>query len=198
MEWNHSDLALLAQACCSTCHGLGVRREKKGEPLPCGCALRTIFRACYRRFRECAIRGKYRSSVSFERTPSGRTNRGMWCRKEEEYIADFVLVSRRSLDPWHYQIFRFHFLLGADWRLCSRRLRVTRGNFYHAVYRIEERLGKVFYELEPYALYPPRDYFVMRLPGPVKACQSAGQAVPLMGTRRYGRGEADRLRNFSA
>lgn len=85
-------------------------------------------------------------------------------------MADFELVSRRHLEEWHYRVFRFHFLLGADWKLCCRRLGMDRGNFYHAVYRIEERLGKVFSELEPYALYPPRDYFVMRLPGPVQSC----------------------------
>lgn len=196
MEWNHSDLGLLAQASCSACRGLGVRREKRGDPLPCGCALRAVFRACYKRFRQCALRGKFRSTVSFERTPGGRTNRGMWSRKEEEYMADFELVSRRSLDPWHCQIFRFHFLLGADWRLCSQRLGVSRGNFYHAVYRIEEKLGKVFYELEPYSLYPPRDYFVMRLPGPVKPCQPAGQSGPLLSPRRQGRGELRRTGGF--
>ena len=183
MEWNRSDLGLLALASCTTCRGCGVRREKRGQPIPCGCALRTIFRACHARFRECATRGKYRSRISFERNPSGRTNRGMWARPEEEYMADFVLVSRRHLDPWHYRIFKFHFLLGADWKLCCRRLLMSRGNFYHAVYRIEETLGRVFYELEPYALYPPRDYFVVRLPGPIKPCGTSEGLRPGRDTR---------------
>ena len=83
--------------------------------MPCGCASRAIFRACYKRFRDCVMRGKYRSQVSFERASGGRTNRVTWSRKEEEYMADFTLVSRRVLDVWHYRLFRFHFLLGADW-----------------------------------------------------------------------------------
>lgn len=108
------------------------------------------------------------SRISFERTPTGRSNRGTWSRKEEEYIADFELVSRRHLDDWHYRIFRYHFLLGADWKLCRKRLPISRGNFYHTIYRIEERLGKVFYELEPYPLYPPREYFALSRKEPVK------------------------------
>lgn len=170
MIWCRSDLAYLALVSCTICRGSGVRREKRGQPLPCGCALRGVFRACHARFRECAERGKFRSRVWFEHNPTGRSSRGMWSRKEEEYLADFELVSRRHLDPMHYQIFRCHFLLGADWKLCCQKLRMNRGNFYHAVYRIEERLGQVFYELEPYPLYPPRHYFAVYQTGEL-ACQ---------------------------
>ena len=92
----------------------------------------------------------------------------MWSRQEEEYMADFDLVARRHLDPPHYKIFRYYFLLGADWKLCSRKLGVERGRLYHAVYRIEERLGKAFSELEPYPLYPPREYFALHRREPVK------------------------------
>jgi hypothetical protein len=74
-------------------------------------------------------------------------------------MADFCLVSRRSLTEQEYQIFKFHFLLGADWKLCCRRLNMERGGFYHEVYRIQERLGRVFRELQPYALFPVDEYF---------------------------------------
>ena len=178
MDWNRSDLYLVAHATCAECHGTGVRREKKGQLMPCGCASRAIFRACYKRFRDCVMRGKYRSQVSFERASGGRTNRVTWSRKEEEYMADFTLVSRRVLDVWHYRLFRFHFLLGADWKLCSRKFGVSRGNFFHAIYRIQEQLGKAFYQLEPYALYPPRDYFVLRLPGRMEPCHPPVSSAP--------------------
>jgi hypothetical protein len=82
-----------------------------------------------------------------------------WGRKDEEYVADFTLVSRRTLTPEEYRLFSFHFLLGADWKLCCRRLKMDRGNFFHAVYRVEQKLGKVFRELKPYALYPLDEYF---------------------------------------
>ena len=53
----------------------------------------------------------------------------------------------------------FHFLLGGDWRICCRRLNLDRGNFYHAVYRVEQKLGYVFRSVEPYALFPLDEYF---------------------------------------
>lgn len=74
-------------------------------------------------------------------------------------MADFCLVSRRELDDFEYKIFRYHHLLGADWRLCCRQLQMDRGDFFHTVYRIEKKLGKIFAELEPYPLYPLPEYF---------------------------------------
>jgi hypothetical protein len=98
------------------------------------------------------------SKISLE--PSlGRQRPGTWGRKDEEYIADFCLVARRTLNEEEHRLFRFHFLLGADWKLCSRRLGLDRGNFFHAVYRMEQKLGRVFRELEPYPLFPLDEYF---------------------------------------
>lgn len=74
-------------------------------------------------------------------------------------MADFTLVSRRNLDEIEYTIFRFHYLLGADWMLCCRRLKIDRGEFFHHVYRIQQKLGRTFRELEPYALFPLDEYF---------------------------------------
>jgi hypothetical protein len=36
---------------------------------------------------------------------------------------------------------------------------MDRGNFFHSVYRIQQKLGRVFRELQPYALYPLDEYF---------------------------------------
>lgn len=74
-------------------------------------------------------------------------------------MADFVLVSKRTLTKDEYRIFNYHYLLSADWRLCSRKLGIDRGTFFHAVYRIQRKLGRVFAELEPYSLYPLDEYF---------------------------------------
>ncbi len=74
-------------------------------------------------------------------------------------MADFCLVSRRTLDDFEYKVFRFHFLLGADWRLCCRQMKIDRGTFFHAVYRIQQKLGRVFRDLKPYSLYPLDEYF---------------------------------------
>ncbi|MEO8098413.1 MAG: hypothetical protein ABI811_11990 [Acidobacteriota bacterium] len=89
----------------------------------------------------------------------GRNRPGTWGRKDEEYIADFTLIAKRILIPEEHRLFRFHFLLGADWKLCSRQMGLDRGNVFHAVYRIEQKLGRVFRELQPYPLFPLDDYF---------------------------------------
>jgi len=98
------------------------------------------------------------SRVRFE-IIGGQERRPVWGRKDEEYIADFCLVSKRFLDEFEYKVFRFHFLLGADWRLCCRQLKMEKGVFFHAVYRIQQKLGRAFRELTPYPLFPLDEYF---------------------------------------
>ena len=158
MEWTRSETLALAAPRCNACVGLGLRIGRNKTAHPCNCVLRAIFRACFERFRQCASREKYMSKVTLDFIP-GRERRGSWGRKDEEFAADFCLVSRRTLSGLEYRIFKYHFLLGADWKLCCRKLEMDRGNFFHAVYRIEQKLGRVFRELEPYALFPVDDYF---------------------------------------
>lgn len=99
------------------------------------------------------------SKVTLTLCAGGKDHRMTWARKDEDYVADFCLVSRRTLTEFEYQVFRFHFLLGADWRLCCRQMNIDRGTFFHAVYRVQQKLGRVFRELEPYSLYPLDEYF---------------------------------------
>lgn len=176
MEWTRSETLALAAPKCNSCVGLGIRLGRNKKAHPCNCVLRAIFRACFERFRQCSSREKYMSKVTLDLAPGG-TRKGSWGRKDEEFAADFCLISRRTLNELEYRIFKFHFLLGADWKLCCRRLRIDRGNFFHAVYRIEQKLGRVFRELEPYSLFPVDDYFH----GPVKNVTSslAPQVVPI-------------------
>lgn len=140
------------------CHGLGLRPGRSGVSTPCNCVFRAIFRACYARFKRCASKEKYISRVSLEANP-GRQRKSVWGLKNEEYIADFCLVSRRTLSDREYKVFKFHYLLGADWKLCCRKMQMDRGTFFHEIYRIEQKLGKTFRELEPHALFPLDEYF---------------------------------------
>jgi hypothetical protein len=158
MEWTRSETLALAMHNCAQCHGSGLRLGKTGTFSPCNCVLRSIFRICYDRFVNNMQKEKYVSRVSLE-AHQGRSRPSTWGRKEEEYIADFCLVSRRSLSDEEYRLFRYHFLLGADWKLCARKLGIDRGNFFHAIYRIEQKLGRVFRELTPYPLFPLDEYF---------------------------------------
>ena len=158
MEWTRSDTIVLAKQSCAQCNGLGLKSSVKGKSSPCNCVFRAVFRACYARFRHCATKEKYMSKATPELI-AGREGRLTWGRKDEEYVADFCQVSRKALDDLEYKVFRYHFLLGADWRLCTRKLSIDRGSFFHAVYRIEQKLGRAFRELEPYGLFPVDEYF---------------------------------------
>ena len=158
MLLNHSNVIGLAKASCCLCDGVGVRIIRKDTEVTCNCTFRAIFRACLNRFRTCTGAAEHVGSVSLDFC-QGFDGKRSYSRKREEYIADFCLVSRRSLDDVEHKMFRYHFLLGADWKLCCRQLKMDRGSFFHMVYRIEQKLGRVFCELEPYALYPVNEYF---------------------------------------
>jgi hypothetical protein len=158
MDWTRSETLALAMHNCTQCHGSGLRLGKKGALAPCNCVLRSIYRICYQRFIRCVTQERHLSRISLE-PHVGRERSNSWGRKDEEYIADFCLVSRRTLDEFEHRLFRYHFLLGADWKLCTRKLSLDRGNFFHAVYRIEQKLGRIFRELEPYPLFPLDEYF---------------------------------------
>jgi hypothetical protein len=151
-----SELIGMALVTCAQCRGTGLTLET-GQV--CKCVHRAVFRACLGRYCDCTIGAHCIAPISLEHSGSsahGRTNYG---RKHEEYMADFWLVSKRTLDAFEWKVFSFHYLLGADWKLCTRRLNIDRGNFFHACYRLEERLGKVYAELKPYSLYPLDEYF---------------------------------------
>ena len=147
MEWSRSETLTLAMPQCTQCHGSGLRLAKKGALTPCNCVLRCIFRICYDRFVKCVTQERHLSRISLE-PQAGRQRSNTWGRKDEEFIADFSLVARRALSESEYRLFRYHFVLGADWKLCTRKLGVDRGNFFHSVYRIEQKLGRLFRELE--------------------------------------------------
>jgi hypothetical protein len=158
MQWNRSNAIGIAKMSCTYCHGNGTRIIRHGREVPCNCAFRAAFRACLNRFRECSANGAHASTVSLELC-RGHEGRRTYSRKNEEYMADFCLVSKRALSEDVYKLFRYHFLLGADWRLCCRQLKIDRGTFFHTVYRIEQLLGRTFAELKPYPLYPVKEYF---------------------------------------
>jgi len=115
------------------------------------------------------------STAKLEFCTSGKDHRMTYGRKVEEYVADFCLVSRRALSPLEYDIFRFHFLLGANWKLCCWRLNLDRGTFFHMVYKIEQTLGRVYRELEPYGLFPLDEYFANTM-------HDGRRSVPIMPT----------------
>ena len=103
---------------------------------------RRIFRSCFARYLECIER------------PAARPG------KNEEYIADFERVGERALTcAIDRQIFRLHFVSGADCGTCLRRTGLTVRVFLRALSTIEEQLGSAFADTRPYPLFPVKDYF---------------------------------------
>lgn len=159
MEWTRSETIGLASATCVYCRGLGLRKAiRSQEEKPCGCVFRAIFRACLERFQRCIERVGYTSAVSYDRSTGPEGNR-TYGRKNEEFIADFELISRRTLDKQEYEAFKWHYLYGADFKACTTKMGIDKGTFYHLVYQIQQKLGRVFREMEPYALFPLDVYF---------------------------------------
>jgi hypothetical protein len=160
MNWTRSETLVMAMQGCSHCYGLGLREARGGRTSPCNCVFRSIFRVVYARFRQCCSKERYISRISLEANP-GRNRKNVWGLKNEEFMADFQLVSLRVLegDELALKVFRFHYLMGADWALCCRKLGIGRGEFWHEVYRVQQRLGRAFRELEPHALFPLDEYF---------------------------------------
>src|SRR5262249_7475920 len=113
MQWNRSNTIGLAKNTCSLCHGHGMRVLYKVKQPPCTCVLRSVFRACLRRFRECAISGSYSATVSWEYFGTGGGR--VMSRKKEEYMADFCIIAQRALSELEYRVLRYYFLLGGDW-----------------------------------------------------------------------------------
>ena len=189
MIWNRSTAIGLALTSCTSCGGHGMRklRRRRGES-PCNCIFRGIFRACYARFREYDIEGAQCGSVSLEKA-HGPTGYRLYSRKREEFMADFCLTAQRELTEEEYRVFRYFFLLRADSRLCSRYIGCDRGNWYHAIYRIEVKLGRLFAEMRPYPLYPVDEY----MGGAVRSAIVQPNPEPMHLSRRRRRIVEDRL-----
>ena len=133
----------LALPNCSICLGTGKTSERS---IPtklgvCYCVFRAIFRICYGRFRVETAQPPRLGAPTLE--ARGRHNYRFQPATADAatYIADFLAVSKRVIEAEgaldDYQLFRWHFVLGADWKLCCRRLGMERGHFFNRIYSIE-------------------------------------------------------------
>ena len=150
---DRSSLMMLAYPTCARCNGTGMDACDI-----CACVNRGVFRAVLNKALECAAGAHHLRPRSIEAI-SGPRGKATYGSKPSEYLCEVHLIGKRALTADEWDVFRFHHLLGADWKLCCQRLSMTRGNFFHACYRIEETLGRVFRELKPYPLYPLDEYF---------------------------------------
>lgn len=158
------EMLALAKPGCTLCLGLGYRFGRRESDTPtCNCVWRAVFRLCFARFKRLYSGEGYISQVKtgrFDQTGQA-INKPRATVLESDYLADFIIVARRALQdrPLSLKLFRFHDLLGADWKLCCRKLGIDRGEFFHEVYRVQQMVGKALYETEPFALFPLDEYF---------------------------------------
>lgn len=158
-KWQPGALMALAGQRCTTCRGTGMRPSWGRQTRPCACVYRRVFRACVREYDKCCM-GATKWQVEYRGwlDSDGRTT-SHYGLPREEYICDFELVAKRALTPRQHAIFRLHVLRGVEAKLCWERLRMSRGTFFHDLYRMAETLGWAYSELKPYPLFPAADYF---------------------------------------
>jgi hypothetical protein len=152
--WTRQETLGIAAHDCIRCHGLGLQAGQVASAQPCPCVLRAIFRICYEHFHRTATKDRRLTSVAADRS-NGRV---VWGRPDEEYMADFLAIAKRTLSEEQHRVFRMHFLLGANWRACCARLGIDKGFFFHLITHIERLLGRALRETLPHALYPIDEY----------------------------------------
>lgn len=159
--WTHDKVFALAWMKCVKCRGVGLT-IRKTRMQPCGCVTRRAFNTCLGKYHRIqATQDRLRGTTPVL-NPGGRDLRFTWSRKSEEFCADFFLLSKRALNSVEWGIFELFMLQGHNWRYCTAKLKMQRGPFFHAVYKIREILGRAFMETRPYPLFPLDQYFGVR------------------------------------
>lgn len=160
-------LIALSSSSCASCHGTGTTLYGRDHTeVTCACVDRAVFRAVLGAYNFYGSDiGQSVKSVMTRFDGQGPRNRQVRGPEKTEYVASVHLVARRNLSPNEWLIWTRHYINGENWA----RFKMDRGNFFHACYRIEQKLGKLFRELTPYALYPIADYFARTL-DPVRPC----------------------------
>lgn len=164
MNHKQSTAIALASVGCSRCDGLGIIKSKAAgdemDGATCRCVNIATFRDCHNRFKACADKPRHLSQPTMMRSHGANAIRS-WGRKNEEFIADFVLIAARVLcrGTKEHQLFTFRYLLGADIALVQRRMRITPAEYGRMDAHVIQVLGRAFRETEPYSLYPIDEYF---------------------------------------
>ncbi len=156
MNWTPESAGQLARYGCRDCNGTGLA-PGQGVVL-CTCVCRRVFRTCYHRFRICVESEAAARGMAFREMPRGVDRHLVWFRKNEDYCADFQAAARRALHRDLYRTFRVYHLLGAGIDLVARQFRLSRPEVYRQVSEIEAAVGRELALLQPYSLYPPRQY----------------------------------------
>jgi hypothetical protein len=148
------DLIACALMGCTQCNGTGVRLAgcEKSEAV-CACCYRQIARIVLARVRQYAEASGVSIKCNWGQLNRGSNRIGKRSngRLAEELISDAFIIARRTLSALEFDIYKRHFLKGETWTAFPA---LSRGNFFHACYRIEQKLGERFVNLKPYPLFP--------------------------------------------
>jgi len=157
-EWNTHEVLHAATKTCKRCGGCGFHQEEI-----CNCVFRNIFEVCHEQFKQSATTAS-----------TGIVTQGITCsRPTEDFAADFTLVGNRVLAdrPLLQQVFQMYFLECDKWTVValrneltlpvflSRRMKINNNLLFRRVFEVKVILGRAFRELQPYALYPLKEYF---------------------------------------
>lgn len=176
----HAVARACAAAQCEYCYGAGAALGRRTLAI-CKCVFRSAFDQALQRYRQNEWKvatGLSPMARHYQRCHIGEAMSVIprmprsWSYPTIEYLADFIAIARRALQPAsaadtpsarlynrHWRIFKLHFMQGLDWKLCTRRLGIARGEFFHAVYRVKEICGRAFMLTRPWALFPWDSYF---------------------------------------
>ncbi len=180
------DLKILADRDCANCGGRGLLDNGGSQELPhCPCALREAFQQCFHAYRDLATvqslggelasslgrSGNHVTRIKYGRPPPQARHLPLgFCRTAECYMADVFLLARRSLlfGEWdhrnvvgpeiRWRLFRRRFLRGCDKAACLKATRMGRNRLSRVLDRIETSVGREFYQVQPYPLWPPSEY----------------------------------------
>ena len=152
MEWTRLQTVQLASNSCQSCYGLGLKNARFDSTNPCNCVLREAFRRCLSRYKR-ATEAEYGKYTRYNLIRSGELDRCFfnWGYKELEYCADFLNLVRRA-GLFEKAMVKMYHLDGSDWRACCIKFRMDKGQFFHSVYRVEQKIGRLAAELRPYPL----------------------------------------------
>ncbi len=132
---------------------------------PCEHEYISRFEKCLDRYRQS--KGEYGKSAGILGGGDNgvvRTSPTIWSRPGIEYIADFESVGRRALkDEVHKIIFKYLFVENrGPWKTLGELVKAAHRTdpviFISTTREIKIKLGKVFSELQPYALWPVQAY----------------------------------------
>lgn len=161
-EWHRSETLARADYRCSLCHGLGLRGGRIESTQPCNCTLRAIYRAVMEHYHRKRNETENCSSrCALAQFGEGHTGRRKWAwgYPDHEFLADVEIRAKSVLPFRERRVFELSELQGMDFRGCCRILDIDKGNFFHAVYRMQHLLGRAFRETKPHPLYPIGLYY---------------------------------------